>query len=120
MTLFKAMRDAIDQVKMSVPCGLGDLQFTCTAAFGCTGFVSLRDNLASELPLELLESADACNLHQVREIYAKTGWLHEFDGTRTRNRVSNPRGLTASKSYVADPQGKPGYAGACRRAYPRA
>jgi len=103
VTLFKAMRDAIDPAKMSVLCGLGDLQFAYTAALGCPGFVSWTANFAPELSVELLEAADACDFRRVREIIAKTGRLYEFAGVCARNRGRDPwilPGYTSGHIYV--------------------
>jgi len=38
--VYKATRDAVDPAKMTILCGLGDLQFAYEAALGCPGFVS--------------------------------------------------------------------------------
>jgi 4-hydroxy-tetrahydrodipicolinate synthase len=59
VTLFKAMRDAVDPAKMTVVCGLGDLQFAYVAALGCPGFVSFTANFAPDLSLALLDAAPA-------------------------------------------------------------
>jgi len=90
VTLYKAMRDAIDPAKMTVLCGLGDLQFAYTAALGCPGFVSSTANFAPELSLALLEAADACDFLRVREIIAKIGPLYEFAGICARRRGRDP------------------------------
>ena len=73
VTLYKAMRDAIDPARMSVLCGLGDLQFAYTAALGCPGFVTWTANFAPELSLALLDAADACDFVRVREIMRQDG-----------------------------------------------
>jgi 4-hydroxy-tetrahydrodipicolinate synthase len=103
VTLYKAMRDAVDPNKMSVLCGLGDLQFAYTAALGCPGFVTWTANLAPELSLELLDAADACDFHRVREIIAKTGRLYEFAGACAQRRGRDPwilPGFTSGHIYV--------------------
>jgi len=103
VTLYKAMRDAIDPAKMTVLCGLGDLQFAYTAALGCPGFVSSTANFAPDLSLALLEAADACDFLRVREIIAKIGPLYEFAGICARRRGRDPwilPGYTAGHIYV--------------------
>ena len=103
VTLFKAMQDAVDPAKMSVLCGLGELQFAYTAALGCSGFISSTANFAPELSLKLLEAADACDFRRVREIIAKTGRLYDFAGICARNRGRDPwvlPGFTAGHIYV--------------------
>lgn len=103
VTLYKAMRDAIDPSKMSVLCGLGDLQFAYTAALGCPGFVTWTANLAPELSLELLDAADSCDFHRVRQVTAKTGRLYEFAGICARRRGRDPwilPGFTSGHIYV--------------------
>jgi 4-hydroxy-tetrahydrodipicolinate synthase len=103
VTLYKAMRDAIDPSKMSVLCGLGDLQFAYTAALGCPGFVTWTANLAPALSLELLDAADACDFHRVREVIAKTGRLYEFAGVCARRRGRDPwilPGFASGHIYV--------------------
>jgi 4-hydroxy-tetrahydrodipicolinate synthase len=103
VTLYKAMRDAINPSKMSVLCGLGDLQFAYTAALGCPGFVTWTANLAPELSLELLDAADACDFHRVRQVIAKTGRLYEFAGVCARRRGRDPwilPGFTSGHIYV--------------------
>jgi 4-hydroxy-tetrahydrodipicolinate synthase len=95
VTLYKAMRDAVDPAKMSVVCGLGDLQFAYEAALGCPGFVTWTANLAPELSLQLLEAADACDFHRVRESIAKVGPLYEFATVCARNRGRDPWVLPA-------------------------
>ena len=90
VTLYKAMRDAVDPAKMSVVCGLGDLQFAYEAALGCPGFVTWTANFAPELSLQLLEAADACDFHRVRESIAKVGPLYEFATVCARNRGRDP------------------------------
>jgi len=103
VTLYKAMKDAIDPSKMSVLCGLGDLQFAYTAALGCPGFVTWTANLAPELSLELLDAADSCDFHRVRQVIAKTGRLYEFAGICARRRGRDPwilPGFTSGHIYV--------------------
>jgi 4-hydroxy-tetrahydrodipicolinate synthase len=103
VTLYKAMRDAVDPRKMSVLCGLGDLQFAYTAALGCPGFVTWTANFAPELSLELLDAADACDFRAVREIIAKTGRLYEFAGVCARRRGHDPwilPGFASGHIYV--------------------
>lgn len=103
VTLYKAMRDAVDPAKMSVLCGLGDLQFAYEAALGCPGFVSWTANLAPDLSLALLEAADACDFCKVREIIAKIAPLYEFAAVCARNRGRDPwvlPGFTAGHIYV--------------------
>lgn len=103
VTLYKAMRDAVDPAKMSVLCGLGDLQFAYEAALGCPGFATWTANLAPELSLRLLEAADACDFHKVREIITKIGPLYEFAAACARNRGRDPWVLpafTAGHVYV--------------------
>jgi 4-hydroxy-tetrahydrodipicolinate synthase len=103
VTLYKAMRDAVDPAKMSVLCGLGDLQFAYEAALGCPAFVSWTANFAPELSLQLLEAADACDFYKVREVIAKVGLLYEFASVCARNRVRDPwvlPGFTTGHVYV--------------------
>jgi 4-hydroxy-tetrahydrodipicolinate synthase len=103
VALFKAMRDAVDPAKMTVLCGLGDLQFAYEAALGCVGFVSSTANILPELSLALLEAADACDFHKVREIIAKTGRLYEFASVCARNRGRDPwvlPGFSSGHIYV--------------------
>jgi 4-hydroxy-tetrahydrodipicolinate synthase len=103
VTLFKAMRDAVDPAKMTVVCGLGDLQFAYVAALGCPGFVSWTANFAPELSLALLEAADACDFRRVREIIVKTGRLYEFAGVCAQHRGHDPwvlPGFTSGHIYV--------------------
>jgi 4-hydroxy-tetrahydrodipicolinate synthase len=103
VTLYKAMRDAVDAAKMSVLCGLGDLQFAYEAALGCPGFVTWTANFAPELSLQSLEAADACDFHKVRERIAKVGPLYEFAAVCARNRGRDPWVLpafTAGHVYV--------------------
>jgi dihydrodipicolinate synthase/N-acetylneuraminate lyase len=103
VTLYKAMRDAVDPAKMSVLCGLGDLQFAYEAALGCPGFVTWTANLAPELSLQLLGAADACDFQKVRERIAKVGPLYEFAAVCARNRGRDPWVLpafTAGHVYV--------------------
>lgn len=90
VTLYKAMRDAIDPAKMTVLCGLGDLQFAYTAALGCPGFVTWTANFAPGLSLDLLEAADACDFSRVREVIARTGRLYEFASACARRRGRDP------------------------------
>lgn len=103
VSLYKAMRDAVDPAKMSVLCGLGDLQFAYTAALGCPGFVTWTANLAPQLSLDLLEAADACDFGRVREIVARTGRLYEFAGVCARRRGRDPwvlPGFASGHIYV--------------------
>jgi 4-hydroxy-tetrahydrodipicolinate synthase len=103
VTLFKAMRDAIDPAKMTVVCGLGDLQFAYVAALGCPGFVTWTANFAPELSLALLDAAGACDFQRVRDIVGRTGRLYEFAGTCAQNRGRDPwvlPGFTAGHIYV--------------------
>jgi 4-hydroxy-tetrahydrodipicolinate synthase len=103
VTLYKAMRDAVDPAKMSVLCGLGDLQFAYTAALGCPGFVTWTGNIAPQLSLDLLDAADACDFKRVREIVARVGRLHEFAGVCARHRGRDPwvmPGFTSGHIYV--------------------
>lgn len=103
VTLYKAMRDAIDPARMSVLCGLGDLQFAYTAALGCPGFVTWTANLAPELSLDLLEAADACDFTRVRQIIARTGRLYEYAGVCARRRGRDPwvlPGFASGHIYV--------------------
>ena len=103
VTLYKAMHDAVDPAKMSVLCGLGDLQFAYAAALGCPGFVTWTANLAPELSLALLDAADASDFHRVREIIAKTGRLYEFVGLCARRRGRDPwvlPGFASGHIYV--------------------
>ena len=98
VVLYKAMRDAIDPGRMTVICGLGDLQFAYEAALGCPGFVSFTANFAPDLSLALLEAADACDFNKVREIIAKTGPLYEFASICAKNRGRDPWVLPAFTS----------------------
>lgn len=103
VTLYKAVRDAVDPAKMTVLCGLGDLQFAYAAALGCPGFVSWTANFAPELSLDLLDAADACDFHRVRGVIAKTGLLYEFAGVCARRRGRDPwilPGFTSGHIYV--------------------
>ena len=103
VTSFKAMSDAVDPAKMTVVCGLGDLQFAYEAALGCPGFVSWTANLAPGLTLALLEAADDCDFQQVREIAGRTGRLYEFAGKCAQSRGRDPwvlPGFTAGHIYV--------------------
>jgi len=102
--LFKAMRDAIDPLKMTVLCGIGEVQFAYEAALGCPGFVTSFANLAPELTLALLEAADRCDFITVRQIMTKIGRWYDFIGTCARNRGRDPwmlPGFTAGHIYVA-------------------
>jgi 4-hydroxy-tetrahydrodipicolinate synthase len=101
--LFKAMRDAIDPKKMTVLCGIGEIQFACEAALGCPGFVTSLANVAPELCLSLLEAADRCDFVGVRRIVAKVGRWHDFISKCARNRGRDPwvlPGFTAGHIYV--------------------
>lgn len=103
VTLYKMMRDTIDPAKMTVLCGLGDLQFAYTAALGCPGFVSWTANFAPELSLALLEAAGACDFLRVRDLIAKIGPLYEFAGICARRRGRDPwvlPGYTAGHIYI--------------------
>lgn len=103
VVLFKAMRDAIDPGKMTVICGLGDLQFAYEAALGCPGFVSFTANFAPGLSLALLEAADACDFSRVREVVSKTGPLYEFASICAKNRGRDPwvlPGFASGHIYV--------------------
>lgn len=103
VTQYKAMRDAVDPNKMSVLCGLGDLQFAYEAALGCPGFVSWTANFAPELSLALLDAADACNFKKVREIVGKSGRLYEFAGICAKHRGPDPwvlPGFASGHIYV--------------------
>ena len=103
VVLYKAMRDAVDPAKMTVLCGLGDLQFAYEAALGCPGFVSWTANLAPDLSLALLDAADASDFGKVREIIGKTGRLYEFAGVCARRRGRDPwilPGFTSGHIYV--------------------
>jgi 4-hydroxy-tetrahydrodipicolinate synthase len=103
VTLYKTMRDAVDPARMSVLCGLGDLQFAYAAALGCPGFVTWTANLAPQLSLDLLEAAGACDFLRVREIIAKTGRLYEFAGVCARRRGRDPwvlPGFASGHIYV--------------------
>jgi 4-hydroxy-tetrahydrodipicolinate synthase len=104
VTQYKAMRDAIDPQKMTVLCGLGDLQFAYEAALGCPGFVTWTANFAPELSLALLEAADACDFVRVRSTVAKTARLYEFASWCARNRGRDPwvlPGFASGHIYVA-------------------
>jgi dihydrodipicolinate synthase/N-acetylneuraminate lyase len=90
VTLYKAMRDAIDPARMTVLCGLGDVQFAYTAALGCPGFVTWTANFAPMLSLELLEAADACDFSRVRQVIARTGRLYEFASACAHRRGRDP------------------------------
>ena len=103
VTLYKAVRDAVEPSGMSVLCGLGDLQFAYTAALGCPGFVTWTANLAPQLSLDLLDAADACDFRCVREIVARTGRLYEFAGVCARRRGHDPwilPGFASGHIYV--------------------
>lgn len=101
--LYKSMRDTVDPARMSVLCGLGDLQFAYAAALGCPGFVTWTANLAPHLSLDLLEAADACDFRLVRDIIARIGRLYEFAGVCARRRGRDPwvlPGFAAGHIYV--------------------
>jgi 4-hydroxy-tetrahydrodipicolinate synthase len=98
VTQYKAMRDAVDPAKMTVLCGLGDLQFAYAAALGSPGFFSWTANFAPSLSLQLLEAADACDFRRVQEIISKTGRIYEFAGLCARNRGRDPWVLPGSTS----------------------
>jgi 4-hydroxy-tetrahydrodipicolinate synthase len=94
----------VDPAKMSVVCGLGDLQFAYVAALGCSGFVTWTANFAPELSLALLEASEACDFQRVRAVIAKTARLYEFAGVCAKNRGRDPwvlPGFTAGHIYVA-------------------
>jgi len=101
--LFKAMRDAIDPARMTVLCGIGEVQFACEAALGCPGFVTSLANLAPELTLSLLEAADRCDFLAVRQVMEKIGRWYSFIAACARNRGRDPwmlPGYTAGHLYV--------------------
>jgi 4-hydroxy-tetrahydrodipicolinate synthase len=103
VTLYKAVRDAVDPARMSVLCGLGDLHFAYTAALGCPGFVTWTANIAPQFSLDLLDAADACDFRRVREVIARTGRLYEFAGVCARRRGRDPwilPGFTSGHIYV--------------------
>ena len=103
VTQYKAMQDAVDPDKMSVLCGLGDLQFAYEAALGCPGFVTWTANFAPDYSLALLDAADASDFTRVRDIIGKTGRLYEFVGACTRNRGRDPwvlPGFASGHIYV--------------------
>ena len=69
----------------------------------CARLVSWTTNILPELSLALLEAADACDFHKVREIIAKTGRLYEFAGVCARNRGRDPwvlPGFSSGHIYV--------------------
>jgi len=97
------MSDAIDPQKMTVLCGIGEIQFACEAALGCPGFVTSLANLAPELSLELLEAADLGDFTTVRQLITKIGRWYDFIGQCARNRGRDPwvlPGFTAGHIYV--------------------
>ncbi len=101
--LYKAMRDAVDPAKMTVLCGLGELQFAYEAALGCPGFVTAVANLAPELSLSLLEAADRCDFVAVRQIMTKIGRWYDFISVCARNRGRDPwilPGFASGHIYV--------------------
>jgi len=103
VTQYKAVRDAVDPMKMSVLCGLGDLQFAYEAALGCPGFVSWTANFAPDYSLALLDAADANDFIRVRDIIDKTGRLYEFVGTCAGHRGRDPwvlPGFASGHIYV--------------------
>ena len=103
VTQYKAMQDAVNPAKMSVLCGLGDLQFAYEAALGCPGFVTWTANFAPDYSLALLDAADASDFTRVRDIIGKTGRLYEFVGACTRNRGRDPwvlPGFASGHIYV--------------------
>lgn len=103
VTQYKAMNDAVDPAKMSVLCGLGDLQFAYEAVLGCPGFVSWTANFAPDYSLALLDAADANDFARVRDIISKTGRLYEFVGTCTQHRGRDPwvlPGFASGHIYV--------------------
>ena len=95
VTLYKAVRDAVDPADMSVLCGLGDLQFAFEAALGCPGFVSWTANFTPELSLSLLDAADEGDFERVRSIIGRTGRLYEFTATCCLHRGRDPWVLPA-------------------------
>ncbi len=103
VTQYKAVRDAVDPAKMTVVCGLGDLQFAYEAALGCPGFVSWTANLMPDLCLDLLDAADRCDFMKLREVIAKTGPFYEFAMVCARNRGRDPwvfPGFASGHIYV--------------------
>ena len=103
VTQYKAMHDAVDPAKMSVLCGLGDLQFAYEAVLGCPGFVTWTANFAPDYSLALLDAADANDFARVRDIIGKTGRLYEFVGACTRHRGRDPwvfPGFASGHIYV--------------------
>ncbi len=103
VTLYKAMRDAVEPAKMSVLCGLGDLHFAYAAALGCPGFVTWTANFAPEISLDLLDAADACDFRRVRQAAGRSGRLYEFAGACARRRGRDPwvlPGFSSCHIYV--------------------
>lgn len=101
--LFKAMRDAIDPARMTVLCGIGEIQFACEAALGCPGFVTALANLAPELTISLLDAADRCDFASVRLLMKKIEPWHNFITSCARNRGRDPwvlPGFAAGHIYV--------------------
>lgn len=104
VVLYRAMSQAIDPAKMTVLCGLGDLQFSYEAALGCPGFVTWTANILPEWSLALLDAAGACDFARVRRIIAGTGQLYDFVGACARRRGRDPwvlPGYAAGHVYVA-------------------
>lgn len=101
--LYKAMRDTIDPAKMTVVCGIGEVQFACEAALGCPGFVTSLANLAPELTLSLLDAADRLDFAAVRLLMKRIEPWHNFIATCARNRGRDPwlmTGFSAGHIYV--------------------
>lgn len=88
--LYHTMREAIDPAKMTVLCGIGEIQFACEAALGCPGFVTALANLAPELTLSLLEAAGRCDFAEVRRIMERIAPWHRFIAWCGRNRGRDP------------------------------
>jgi 4-hydroxy-tetrahydrodipicolinate synthase len=103
VTQFKAMRDAVNPQKMTVLCGLGDLQFAYEAALGCPGLVSWTANVAPDLSLALLDAADACDFKTVRKLAGRSGRLYEFSSVCAKHRGRDPwvlPGFASGHIYV--------------------
>lgn len=90
VTMYRAMSQAIDPAKMTVLCGLGDLQFSYEAALGCPGFVTWTANILPDWSLALLDAADACDFPRVRRIVAGAGQLYDFVGACALRRGHDP------------------------------
>jgi 4-hydroxy-tetrahydrodipicolinate synthase len=78
VSLYKAMRDAVEPYKMPVLCGLGEIPFAYSAALGCPGFVTWTANFAPELALQLLDAADVYDFRRVRELIDNISPLYAF------------------------------------------